>query len=194
MKYFVAICSLAFIITSCKTKSTNKHEQLTTKTEDSSSVFIKSLVVAELGEVQKVPYFMYSIKQKNNLPKDSTSLGREQLANYFTPLLNLDIYKSNLKDQFTETSFEDLSTESISIIYSPKPTATANTNNVTILLNNKTNQLKNFIAKTITEKNDTTFYTQYHLKAKKSLTITTQAVYNDKEQFSTKEFINWNDY
>lgn len=187
----VFVLSLAFF--SCKNKPSTQNDP-NTNVYDSSSAFIKSFVIAELSEVQKVPYFLYVIKQKNNLPKDSFTINKQDLANYFFPLLNLDLYKANSKNQFTENNFEDLSTESISIIYTAKPNANTTTSNLTILLNNKNNQLKNFIAKTITQKNDTTFYTQYHLKAKKSLTITTQAVYNNKEQYNLKEFINWNDY
>lgn len=192
MKFVVIAFCTCVVLASCKNEKNNN--QPVTTTEDSSSAFIKSLVIGELAEVQKVPYFLYVIKQKTGLTKDSFSINKEQLANYFTPLFNLDVYKTNAKDLFTETSFEDLSTESISIIYNPKSAATVQTTNLTILLNNKNNQLKNFIAKTVTQKNDTTFYTQFHLKAKKSLTITTQAIYNNKEQYSSKEFVNWNDY
>lgn len=193
MKYLIFLVSISIAIAGCKNK-TNDNKQVRATTKDTSNIFVKSLVFGELSEINKVPYFIYVIKQKNNLPKDSTSINNQQLTNYFTPLLKLDIYKNNFTELFSETNFEDLSTESISIIFTPNAKAITNTANVTILLNNKTNQLKNFIAKTITQKNDTTFYIQYHLKAKKSLAIATQAIYNNKEQYSTKEFINWNDY
>lgn len=191
--FFVAFCLVACMV-GCKSNSQKKEATNTVKAEDSSTAFIKSLVVSELVETQKTPYFIYCIKQKTNEPQDSASISKEELANYFTPLLNLDIYKKGFKQNFSETTFEDLTTENISIIYVPKPKVFATTQNLTILLNNKTNLLNNFIVKTVTENNDTIVYTQYFLKAKKSLTISSQAFCNNKELYQTKTFINWNDY
>jgi hypothetical protein len=191
--FFLVFC-LVVCVVGCKSKPQKESESNRVKAEDSSTAFIKSLIVNELIETQKTPYFIYCTRQKTNLPQDSNSISKEALANYFTPLLNLDIYRKGFTENFNETTFEDLTTENISIIYTPKPKASVSTQNVTILLNNKTNLLNNFIAKTITENNDTIIYTQYFLKAKKSLTISSQAFYNNKEQYQTKMFINWNDY
>ncbi len=196
IKLIVVTISVVLLSASCKQKENNKIvKPATAQSKDSSTSFpIMELLKEDIREVQKIPYFIYkkTTSIKNNKFIDSVAVSPEQFAQIITPLLLIDIASSAVKDKFKEVAFQDLSTQSISIVTSSID-ATTEVRSVTTLLSDETNILKSFFAVTENNSQDTIKKTTYYWKAGKSLTISKSIQLKGKTLKETKEFINWND-
>lgn len=196
IKLIVGTISVVLLSASCKQKENSKIDKPTNvQSRDSSTSFpIMELLKEDIREVQKTPYFIYkkTTSIKDNKIIDSVAVSPEQFAQIITPLLLIDIASSAVKDKFKEVAFQDLSTQSISIVTSSIDAATE-VRSVTTLLNDETNKLKSFFAVTENNVEDTLKKTTYYWKAGKSLTISKSIQLKNKTLKETKEFINWND-
>ncbi len=196
IKLIVVTISVVILSASCKQKENNKIvKPATAQSKDSSTSFpIMELLKEDIREVQKIPYFIYkkTTSIKDNKFIDSVAVSPEQFAQIITPLLLIDIASSAVKDKFKEVAFQDLSTQSISIVTSSID-ATTEVRSVTTLLSDETNKLKSFFAVTENNSQDTLKKTTYYWKAGKSLTISKSIQLKGKTLKETKEFINWND-
>ncbi len=180
---------LIFVITivSCKSKKTP--EKNITQKDTFQFAPIIELLAADANDVIQTPYFLYITKEQiGKKKKDSSALSREKFSSIIKPLLNITITKENYK----ETSFEDLSTQSISFITTSLDTSNS-IKSITTLLSIETKKLKNIFVVMNFQQNDTIIRKQYFWKAGKSLTISTIKQPPSKKEIIEKEFINWND-
>ncbi len=180
---------LIFVITivSCKSKKTP--EKNITQKDTFQFAPIIELLAADANDVIQTPYFLYITKEQiGKKKKDSSALSREKFSSIIKPLLNITITKENYK----ETSFEDLSTQSISFITTSLDTSNS-IKSITTLLSIETKKLKNIFVVMNFQQSDTIIRKQYFWKAGKSLTISTIKQPPSKKEIIEKEFINWND-
>ena len=174
-------------IVSCKSKKTP--EKNITQKDTFQFAPIIELLAADANDVIQTPYFLYITKEQiGKKKKDSSALSREKFSSIIKPLLNITITKENYK----ETSFEDLSTQSISFITTSLDTSNS-IKSITTLLSIETKKLKNIFVVMNFQQNDTIIRKQYFWKAGKSLTISTIKQPPSKKEIIEKEFINWND-
>ena len=188
-KYFIFIVFLLVSTIACKNNSKEK-PVAKTNTTDTVKVFpIVELLQNDADDVQKTPYYLYKItKRKGNKTKDSVVISREEFAKIATPVLNIHLDKKN----FREDAFQDLNTQSFTII-NTSINSNAELRSITALLNDETNKLKT--AFIVFEKNygDSTVKRNYYWKANKSLSVATSVRYKSGLVKEETQFINWND-
>lgn len=124
--------------------------------------------------------------------KDSVTLTKEQFLDMAALFLLRDLSAPGIKALYKETVFQDQSTGSLTLNYTPV-SDTVLVKNIDILLDDETNMVKRVFIRSAYQKGDTTITEQYNWKANKSFQLnrTLQA----KNGFTSTEtnFVNWND-
>ena len=192
IKYIIATCILGSLFFACKNKN-NTTIQPTITTDTTKPFPIAELLQAQFNDVLQTPYFMYIITKKGNKQlRDSVIININKFNELIEPLLKIDLGTKQFKTKFKETAFDDLSTQSITIITTALD-KNLSFKNVTTLLNNETNSLKSMFFVFNNTNGDTTFTTNYYLKANKSLTINTIKQFKKEPSTAVSQFVNWND-
>ena len=187
----LGVCLLAI---ACKRKP--KTVQAPVATQDSISYFaVTDALQKEIAHVLKTPYYIYIKTEATNGTKDSVGISTQEFETLVQPVLQFNLNSKENLGQFTETIFEDLSTQSITFMYAPKQ-ASSSIANVTVLLNNESQALKSVYIKTVQPFKDSAISTQYFWKSNKSVTVTKITDYVtslNKKSFIQKQLISWND-
>ncbi len=184
---------ILFFLSACKNNKANEIKQSAT-TDSTQLLPVIDMLIVEVNDVVKTPYYLYKISQNENEKnkKDSISLNREEFKKIVEPLIQINLIDKKGSKNFTETIFLDLSTHSISIIHTPILKSN-NIKSITTLLNDETKKLKSIYIVTDNTNRDTSITTNYFWKAEKSLTIAKIVTYKNKQILSQKNYINWND-
>jgi hypothetical protein len=135
---------------------------------------------------------IYLIREKDGR-KDSTGITKEAflaISNSFS--LQADRFQKN-KHLYKESVFQDLSTSSYTLNYTPVQYETTEIQNIDILLAEETNLVKRVFLKRVYTSGDSSITEQYSWKADKSFQIT--RFIKKGEHFSSTEtqYVNWND-
>lgn len=185
------ILSLLFcicFIVSCN--STNNQPPLETIKDTTNFYPLNVMLDNQLADLQRSPFYIYKKTTINNKMVDSIAFPLDSLYKVIQQFKQYNIDTVGKKEYYTESSFQDLSTNSISLIYT-----TTNSNmeviNQTILLNQDNNNLKNALVRVIQK--GTNYQIQYNFKPNKSLRISTIKQQNGSEDVVENVFINWND-
>ena len=191
IKYIIATCILGSLFFACKNKNNTKQPTITADTTQPFPV--AELMQAEFEDVLHTPYFMYIITKKENEKKqDSITIQNKEFSKLIEPLIKINLNTKQFKTKFKETAFDDLSTQSITIITSSLD-KNISFKNVTTLLNNETNKLKSMYFLFNETSGDSSVKTTYYLKANKSLTINKVVQFKNQTPTGITKFINWND-
>lgn len=192
IKYFFATFIFATSFFACKNK--NNTIAPASKGADTTKPFpIAELMQAEFDDVLHTPYFIYIItKKENKKQQDSVAIHNPEFSKIIEPLLKIKLATKEFKTKFKETAFNDLSTQSITIITTSLDKYSS-FKNVTTLLNNETNKLKSMYFVFDESRGDSSFRTNYYLKANKSLTINKIIQIKKETPIATTQFVNWND-
>lgn len=184
---------ILFFLSACKNHKASEIKQSAT-TDSTQLLPVIDMLIVEVNDVIKTPYYLYKISQNENEKnkKDSISLNREEFKKIVEPLIQINLIDKKGSKNFTETIFLDLSTHSISIIHTPIFKSN-NIKSITTLLNDETKKLKSIYIVTDNTNRDTSITTNYFWKAEKSLTIAKIVTYKNKQILSQKNYINWND-
>ncbi|MFY8127696.1 MAG: hypothetical protein ACOVMM_04915 [Chitinophagaceae bacterium] len=185
------ILSLLFCISfivSCN--STNNQPPLETVKDTTNFYPLNVMLDNQLADLQRSPFYIYKKTTINNKMVDSIAFPLDSLYKVIQQFKQYNIDTVGKKEYYTESSFQDLSTNSISLVYT-----TTNSNmeviNQTILLNQDNNNLKNALVRVIQK--GTNYQIQYNFKPNKSLRISTIKQQNGSEDVVENVFINWND-
>jgi len=195
-KHLIVAFFITTILFSCKSKTNSNPESTVNSNADTTKPFpIAELLQAQFDDVLHTPYFMYMItKKENKKQQDSVVIHNEEFSKLIEPLTKIDLATKQFKTKFKETAFNDLSTQSITIITTSLD-KNSSFKNVTTLLNNEsnTNNLKSMYFVFNETCGDSSFRTNYYLKANKSLTINKIVQFKKETPKGTTEFVNWND-
>jgi len=134
---------------------------------------------------------LYEIRTVNG-KKDSLPISKEQFIAIAGRFLDNDISDPRVKIQYHETVFQDQSTGSITLNYSPVNKETR-VKNIDILLDQETKQVKRVFIRSAYQKKDTLVTEQYSWKANKSFLISKSLQTADGFQSTETTFVNWND-
>ena len=179
-----------FLVCGCTTR---KPEKITaTFLSDTSKFFpLPSFFKEQIQYVELRSFPLYKITMKDGI-RDSSSLSFNQfkmLTGFFT---SRDLSVPEIKILYKESVFQDLSTGSITFNYQPTNKG-AELQNIDVLLNEATNQVKRVFIRAVYSKGDTTITEQCNWKANKSFqinrSITTISGYTSTEL----NYINWNE-
>lgn len=191
MKHLVTIISIVLIVNviGCKNQTNN-----TQSNNDTIAFFsLKGFFDKEKSFLDSMPYYTYQIKTINNATRDSADYNKASLDSILQVLAALDIEKNNWKSSFTETSFNDLSTQSITLHYETFET-TIPVKSIDVLFDEKKMKVKRIFIKTVQQANETVINRHYSWKTGKSCLITeTFSKTAAKPEQTVTYFINWND-
>lgn len=191
MKPFYLFCfCFTGMMLSCKQ---NKNAVMNNATGDSVKFFpVNDFILNDIADVEKTAYYIYQIKTINNQQKDSIKLTLEQFKLLSAAFLSKNINTPDLKSQYKESVFNDLSTNSYTITYKPLNEQLP-VKDVTILLDNSSNKLKRIFITCEFDRNDSTFTEKYYWKAGKSFQINTLISTNKKVVSDEQKKVIWND-
>ena len=190
MKLFFLFCfsaSLGFV--SCK----NGQHAAQSKTGIDTTKFypINDFFKEQIAFVDLRSFYIYQKKDING-SKDSMALTKESFKTIAAIFLEKDISLADKKQQYTETVFHDLSTKSYTLNYRAKNT-TAVIQNIDVLLDENTNQVKRIFIRSEWQHNDTSIVEQCNWKANKSFQINRFAQSPNGYKLNELTYVNWND-
>lgn len=134
---------------------------------------------------------IYQIKTMDG-KKDSASIGKEEFAQLAHLFLQRSLSEPGIKIRYSETVFEDLSTSSITLHYSPI-TDTETVKQIDVLLDNQTRIVKRIFIRSTYQKGDTLINEQCNWKSNKSFQINRSISYGKGIRKNELNFINWDD-
>ena len=136
-------------------------------------------------------FYIYKITVTNG-EKDSTAITKDQFIEWATIFLDKDISLPGRKGLYKEDVFQDLSTGSLTLNYTPvNPDAPIQ--NMAVLLAEETNLVKRIFIKTIYTRGDTLVTEQCNWKANKSFQVNRIFTTMNGYRRTELNFINWND-
>jgi hypothetical protein len=190
MKFlFVSFLFLVMLV-SCK----NNKGKDDAANADTTRFPLIDLLNNDVEDVVKTPYFLYQTTTDlgNKKLKDSTTITRDELKKIVEPILKTDITSKKGIKNFNETSFEDLSIKTISVIVKAN-NENEPVQNITALFDNQKSILKNATITLINNNKDTFCTKKIFWKVGKSINIATTQKLKDSIVKETIQFINWND-
>jgi hypothetical protein len=190
MKHFYFVCFCFVSLLSCKQ---NKKTIINATATDTVKVFpVNDFILNDINDVEKTAYYIYQITTAANKKRDSSKLTVQEFKTTANAFLEKNINVYGLKNQYKESVFNDLSTNSYTIVYK-----TVNeqlpVKDVTILLDNGNNKLKRIFITCEFEKNDSTFTEKYYWKAGKSFQINKLITAKNKKATEEQKKVVWND-
>jgi len=135
---------------------------------------------------------IYQIRETDG-KKDSTGVSKESflaISNSFS--LQADRFQKN-KQLYKESVFQDLSTSSYTLNYTPVQYETTDIQNIDILLAEETNLVKRVFIKRVYTSGDSSITEQYGWKADKSFQITRFIKKGGHFSRTETQYVNWND-
>ncbi len=187
-RFFVLLVFSAGLF-SCK----NKPAKEETKTEDSTSVYypINNYIRQQIKDVDTTPYFLYRLSTING-KKDSSVVDRAAFDAQVKTILFPELDDKSFKANFTESVFDDESTNSITLTYSPK-TKSGIVQNASVLLDKENQKVKWIFINTLRSNNDSTVIQRIGWKGDKSCYINEDITHPNKLEIQHQlEFV-WND-
>lgn len=125
--------------------------------------------------------------------KDSAVLSRGDFFRWADIFIQSAFADPKLKAAYKETVFEDLSTESYTLNYSPHDPSTVTVQNIDILLSQELKQVKRVFIKSLYTRGDTTIEEQGSWKTDKSFQVNRVKYMAGGYRSTELNYINWND-
>ena len=185
--YFLMI----FFSFSCNNNQ-RKDTQKTSST-DAATVYypINAYIRRQIKDVDTIPYFLYRLSSING-KKDSSVIDRATFDAETKPFLLPGLEDKAFRANFTESVFDDESTGSITLTYSPK-NKTGIVQNASVLLDKDNQQVKWIFINTLSSNGDSTLIQRIGWKGGKSCYINEDVSYPDKPETQRQLSFVWND-
>jgi hypothetical protein len=191
MKLLSAILGIyIMILVACQSKPANK--QPAAQPSDTSKFYpLRTFFKEQIQYVDLRGFTIYRITEKDG-KKDSAGISKEAFIALAGVFLERDISDPSIKALYKESVFHDLSTESITLNYTPV-NSDAQVRNIDILLDEQTNMVKRVFIRSVYTKGDTTISEQCNWKTNKSFQVNRSL--SAKKGYTSTElnFVNWND-
>ena len=188
-KLFVFISFVCFFF-ACGNGGTKK---IATATQDSTAVYypINNYIRQQVKDVDTTPYYLYRLQIIDN-KKDSSVVSRAvfdaETKQFLLPGLEDKSFRSN----FTESVFDDESTNSITLTYTPKDTNNI-VQNASILLDKENQMVKWIFINTLSTGGDSTVIQRIGWKGDKSCYINKAITHLNKKETQVQTAFVWND-
>jgi hypothetical protein len=180
-----ACCSLMSCNSNKKTKDTAP--------EADSTVYypINSYIRQQIKQVDTTPYYVYRVLVMNG-KKDSTTISRAMFDSLTKQFMLPELSEGALKKNFTEAVYEDQSTNSITLTYTPK-TNDATVQNAMVLLDPDSQNVKWIFINTLQNKGDSTIIQKIGWKGGASCYLNRSVSYADGRKKEMQLNIVWNE-
>ncbi|MDA3615785.1 hypothetical protein [Polluticaenibacter yanchengensis] len=158
--YFFLILTALFIISSCGTENTtpadeNKIETFAADTTNEPLYPYAQYIDSQINYVVNAQLAVFQFKYDNGILTDSSIISKDSFRQIASQFNQPDLNLSGLRKGYTEESFQDLSTESITFMIKAL-NDTSVIKEVTVLLQPESKAVKNIIIKKIIEHPDYT--------------------------------------
>ena len=191
MKILITIfifCVMA--LAGCKNNSADK--QSSVPPADTAKFYpLRSFFKEQIQYVDLRNFTIYKTTDTDG-KKDSVPLSKEAFASMAAVFLEHDISSPEVKIQYKESVFHDLSTGSVTLNYKANNPDLA-VQNIDILLDEETNLVKRIFIRAAYNKGDTSFAEQYNWKTNKSCQINRTISAKNGYHSTELNYINWND-
>lgn len=191
MKRFLScIPMLVLVFTGCNNLSTAPKKEL--PLADTAKFYpLRGFLQDQIRYVDLRNFPIYKITVKNGL-KDSVPLTKEQFIAWAGLFLKRDLSEPAVKIQYQETVFQDQSTGSLTLNYTPVSN-NAIVKSLDILLDEETHIVKRVFIRTAYQSGDSSITEQYSWKANKSFQVSRTVNTKKGSTAIESNFINWND-
>ncbi len=186
----VAFLFLLIIILGCQSRNAKNGKRASiadTAKYFATTPFIKSQI--QYVDLRNFPIYKITVMDGK---KDSVSLSKEDFSRWAGVFLDKDISGPEKAAGYKESVFNDLSTGSITINYSPL-NGEAVIQNVDILLAQETSQVKRILIKSVYNHGDTMITELCSWKTDKSFQVNRSYTTKSGYQKTELNTINWND-
>ncbi len=155
MKWNIFLLSCFIYCTSCKENETP--DVIPTVDNDSVTYFqLKQFINEEVQNVNQTPYYIYKRLIVDNKPIDSVTISKEDFNTLAAIFAEADINDPKVKRYYSESVFEDASTNSFVLTYkSIDPKKAVQT--IDVMLDNETQKVKRIDIKKLFDRNDTSY-------------------------------------
>jgi hypothetical protein len=188
---FVSVLSFAFFFSSCKNKPAIPKTKEELQATDTAHFYPLDVYFKEQIQYVDLRAFpLYRITTKDG-KRDSAAISKDEFIALANTFLKHDIAAPAVKALYRETSFEDLTTGSLTLNYKPSDKNTP-VQNIDVLMDQEGRMVKRVIIRAVYMKGDTTVTEMCSWKTNKSFQLNRSLetkTYNATEL----NFINWND-
>lgn len=183
--------SLLVLVSACHT---DKQTEVQTKSSTSDTGRFYPIGEFFKSQIEYVDLRNFTITRKTDLDgkKDSMVISKEQFANLARPFLEKDISATGTRNLYKETVFQDLSTGSYTLNYTPIQPG-LDIQHIDVLLDDQHKMVKRIFIRCSYVKGDTTLTEQYSWKANKSFMIARTSQTISGHTSNSLTFVNWNE-
>lgn len=156
MVKYLWLCGLIVMVAACQTSSHSK-ETIDSASKDSVTRFypFPQYLQQQLAFVDTTPFAIIRIEKINGTTADSGLVNKQVFMQAMLPFTAIDPNTNELKDQYEESSFQDLSLEAVTFMIVAKD-STLPLQEATVLLNPETKKVKRVMQKKIIASADST--------------------------------------
>ena len=187
----VFVClSFAGFFSACGNKQL---KQTPAPAEDSTLVYypINNYIRQQIQDVDSTPYFLYRLRTVGGR-KDSSVISRTIFDAETKPFVLSELEDKSFRSHFTESVFDDESTNSITLTYAPKDTNDV-VQNASVLLNKENQRVKWIFINTLSNSGDSTVIQHRGWKGDKSCYLNKMITYANRKGTEVQTNFVWNE-
>ena len=193
MRCFIWLFGFVIFVSSCGNNKA-KETKVTPGKDSSAMVYypINDYIRRQIKDVDTTPYYLYR-SQVVNGKKDSTIVSRQAFDSAVRAFLLPELEFQSIRKNFTESVFDDESTNSITLTYTAND-KNGNVPNASVLLSKENQSVKWIFISKLISTGDSTVIQRISWKGDESCSLNTSVTYNDKkpEQQRQLSFV-WNE-
>jgi len=152
---------------------------------------INSYIKQQIKQVDTVPYYVYRVLVVNN-KKDSTTISRPVFDSLAQQFILPELAEGTLRKDFTEAVYEDQSTNSVTLTYTPKDSSNI-VQNAMVLLDTTSQKVKWIFINTLQNRGDSSIIQKIGWKGGASCYLNRLVSYTDGKTNEMRLNIVWND-
>ena len=188
---FFICCTLLFASISCKQKPTSVEEKMNANKDTITFFPVAEYIKQQINHIDSTPYFLYCIHVAEGR-KDSTTIDKKVFDSLATIFTRYNISDSLVKKKYSETIFNDLSTQSYTLSYRTSDT-TLPLQSVDVLLNPDNQQVKRIFWTIQNNKAGKTIIEKVGWKANHRFYINRTILLSDGKELTEQNTVVWND-
>ena len=193
VKQAVGLIFTSIILYTCFTlMSCHAKKQQAAPAADSTVYYpINNFIRQQIKQVDTTPYYVYRVLVMNG-KKDSTTINRAVFDSLTKQFMLPELEEGALKKNFKESVYEDQSTNSITLTYTPKDSNTT-VQNAMVLLDTASQNVKWVFINTLQNKGDSTIIQKIGWKGGASCYINRSVTHADGKAEEMQLNIVWNE-
>ena len=191
MRSFGFLLLIALFASSCGGKKAKEAEATPAKGSNTVYYPINDYIRRQIKDIDTTPYYLYRL-QITDGKKDSSIVKRSDFDAAIKSFLLPELEDASLRQNFTESVFDDESTNSITLTYSQK-NKSGIVQNASVLLNKENQEVKWIFINTLNSAGDSSIIQRISWKGNESCTLNTSITYSKKPEQQRRLSFVWNE-